>query len=207
LFKAQLAYLKCLNDIILNLNIDDLLSEKQKLDIERNLTNRIVIGAFGLILLLLLILNTSNMFIDNSISEISEQKEDKKTIELQVNQLDKKINQLKADIHSLSNLKDGNQRISKILRIISDSHIEQMSLTDLRLIKTESNIIDIKLNGESDSKDEVINFIKNLESNKNLHSIELVGMNKNNEILNDGLSPKYDYKFSISMKFDDNKKS
>ena len=82
-----------------------------------------------------------------------------------------------------------------------------MSLTDLRLIKTESNIIDIKLNGESDSKDEVINFIKNLESNKNLHSIELVGMNKNNEILNDGLSPKYDYKFSISMKFDDNKKS
>lgn len=205
--KHQLAYLKCLNDKILNLNIDDLLAEKQKFDIERHLTNRSVIGAFGLIMLLLLILNVSNLFIDNSISEISEQKEDKKTIELQVNQLDKKNNQLKADIRSLSNLKNGNQKISHILKIISESYIEQMSLTDLRLIKTESNNIDIKLNGESASKNEVINFIKNLESNKNLYSIELVGMNKNNEILNDGLSSKYDYKFSISMKFNDNKKS
>lgn len=205
--KFQLAYQKGVDDKILNFSIDENLPVKKKFDLERNVTNRLVISAFGLILILLLILNISNMFIDNSISEISEQKEDRKTIEIQVDQLDKNNNQLKADLHSLGNLKDGNQRISKILKIISDSSIEQMALTDLKLIKNELNNINIKLNGESYSKNEVISFIKNLESNKSLQSIELIGMNKNNEVLSDDSESIFAYKFTISMKFNDNKNS
>lgn len=205
--KFQLTYLKCVDDKILNFSIDEILPVKKKFDLERNVTNRLVISAFGLILILLLILNISNMFIDNSISEISEQKEDRKTIEIQVEQLDKNNNQLKNDLRALGDLKNGNQGISKILKIISDSSIEQMALTDLKLIKNELNNINIKLNGESYSKNEVISFIKNLESNKSLHSIELVGMNKNTKDLNDASDSVFDYKFTISMKFNDNKNS
>jgi hypothetical protein len=131
----------------------------------------------------------------------------KKDLELQVKEVSERTEQLKSDIQSLNKIKYKSEKVSGLLKIISTASIQNLLLTDLILKRNNANKYEVKLSGESYSKDEVITYIKNLESNPELSNIELIWMDKKKEGAYQVQESIFDFQFSINMIYNENKNS
>lgn len=205
--KHQLAYQKLYTDTSLNFNIYKNFPTNQKIDIEKSITTRFVITVFSLVFFLLIILNGMNWIINNSLSDISLGKQNVKNLELQIKEATDKNDELKSDIKSLNKLKYKDEKVSDLMRIISSADIDNLLLNDLIIKKNNLNKYEIKLNGESYSKDEVIIYVKNLEGNTQLSNIELISLDRKSPPNNKSGRTEFDFQFSINMIYNDNKNS
>ncbi|MDP2366109.1 MAG: PilN domain-containing protein, partial [Ignavibacteria bacterium] len=205
--KHNLAFRSLFNDSILDFDIEKHFQSKISFDLERAVTTRFVIGAFSILLLLLLFLNAMNLITNNSLSDISMQKENQKQLAIQVKVTSEKNEQLKTDIKSLSKIKYKGESVSGLLKIVSLASIDKLQLNDLKIKRNNSDKYEVKLSGESSSKDEVISLIKNLESNTELSSIELIWMDKKKDGSYQVKKSLFDFQFSINMIYNENKNS
>jgi hypothetical protein len=205
--KHQLAYKSLFNDTVFNFNLGKYFPPKQVFDIDRAITTRFVIASFSILLFMLVVLNSLNWIINNSLSDISMQNQYKKDLELQVKEVSERTEQLKSDIQSLNKIKYKSEKVSGLLKIISTASIQNLLLTDLILKRNNANKYEVKLSGESYSKDEVITYIKNLESNPELSNIELIWMDKKKEGAYQVQESIFDFQFSINMIYNENKNS
>lgn len=206
-FKHTLAYSSLFIDTIFNFNLEKHFTIKPILDIERTITTRFLVGIFLALLFLLMFLNGMNWITNSSLSDISLQSQNRRGLELQLKDGNVRIEQLKSDIKSLNKIKYKTEKISKFLKILSMSTIDNLFLTDLTLKKNNTGKYEIKLSGESYSKDEVITYIKNLESNPELSNVELIWMDKKKEGAYNVQNSNNSFRFSINLIYNENKNS
>ena len=205
--KQKLAYDSLFNDTVFNFNLEKHFQSKQSFDIERAITTRLVVASFSILLLLLVLLNGLNWFTNNSLSDISMQNQNRQKLELQAKQINEQNEQLKSDIKSVDRIKYKEEKVSGVLKILSTAAIDNLLLTDIKLKRNSSDKYEVKLSGESFSKDEVITYIKNLESNPELSKIELIWMDKKRAGAYKVQESNKDFQFSINLVYDENKNS
>ncbi|MBE0539122.1 MAG: PilN domain-containing protein [Ignavibacterium sp.] len=205
--KHKLAYNSLFSDNVFNFNLEKHFQSKQSFDIERAITTRLVVTSFSILLLLLVFLNGLNWFTNNSLSDISLQNQNRQELELLAKQINEQNEQLKSDIKSVNKIKYKGEKVSGVLKILSTAAIDNLLLTDLKLKRNSSDKYEVKLSGESFSKDEVIKYIKNLESNPELSKIELIWMDKKRVDAYNVQESNKAFQFSINLIYDEDKNS
>lgn len=206
IYKHSLVYNFLFNDSIFNFRYSHYPSGSLMPDLEKTIITRIVIAAFGVLLFLLLLLNSLNLLADNSLSEIASMHDDRRKIELTIKNLADRNEQVKSDILSLKQVKYSSDKVSSLLKILSINSVDNSKLTDVQLVKSNSGKYQVKLNGESESKDEVVNLIRNLEKAGNFSDIELVWLDKKSVSAIRSKTNNSSYIFSISLIYNEDRK-
>lgn len=206
-FKHILAYKSLFNDRILNFRTEKYIQSKHSIDIEKVIVTKFLFGTFSILFFLMVLLYGVNQLINSNDSEISTQNQIREKLELQVKQISAGNEQLKSDIQILNQIKYKREKISGLLKIISASAIDNLTLTDLKIRKNNANKYIVNLNGECISKDEVIDYIRVLESNLELNNIELIWLDKKRVQSYQAQSSNYNFQFSINLIFDEDQNS
>lgn len=205
--KHKLIYFFLFNDKILNFNIEKYFSKSGFYDIEKKITTRIIVTVSLILIVLLLLSYGLNLFSNNSVNEISLQNQNILKLEDEIKKTNEYTEKLKYDLKLLNQLRHNEKGISILLKIISFSSNENLFLTDLKIKKNNYEKYEVKLNGEAYSKDEVINYIKNLEAVSELSHIELIWFDKKSNTTFKSNETSNNFQFSIVCFYNGNKDS
>ncbi len=206
-FKIGMIVSSLFNDTVFNFDFSKHFKQDKQFDIERVITTKILIMSFSILLLSLLLLNGINMLTDNELSELAYQTQTNKELELNIKKTVEKNEQLKSDLISLNKFKNKNETTSSVLRILSECSLDEMNLTELKLNKNNSGNYDVKLSGESNSKEVVINYIRNLEGISKLNKVELILLDKKKPSFDKKQTSSYPFIFAVNLIYNANKNS
>lgn len=206
-FKIEMIISSLFNDKVFNFDFSKHFKQDRQIDIERVITTKILIMSFSILLLSLLLMNGINLLTDNALSELAFQTQTNTELELNIKKTVEKNEQLKSDIISLNKFKNKNETTSNLLKILSECSLNEMNLTELKLNKKNSTNYDVKLSGESSTKERVINYIRNLEDNSKLTSVELILLDKKKPALGMKQTSGSSFIFSISLIYNATKNS
>lgn len=206
-YKHILTYNYLFRDNIFDYLISSHFPEISSPDTERKIVTRLVIAIFGLLFCSLILLNSMNLLADDSLSGIAAQNESRVSIEKEIKNISGKNELLKSDIGSLKQIKYQNKSISRLLKTLSLNSIDNLALTDIQLTTNSSGLYSVNVHGESDTKDAVIDFIRNLEGTSEFTGIELIRIDKKNTTNARKSAISDPYVFSINLIYYENKNS